>query len=191
MISTSGAVHEQRRKNHGGFPALVFGAVPVPSSTTGVAAAPSPLMTPSTAYHSGSRTSFRDALTQFDWNGLESWWENRAQATEAVISPGERIAQLRALTGLTAEQLGRLFGVSRRSIHNWINGSPMVAHHEERAAKLLEIVQSLPGRSPEQRRAELLDSSKGTSLFHRLVAESSKEQRLQVAALTVQERIAL
>lgn len=103
----------------------------------------------------------------------------------------QRIAELRALTGLTTDQVGRLFGVSRRSVHNWINGSAMAPQHEERAAKILSIARVLPGTTPAERRTALLDSSRGTSLFHQLVGFRAQDARLQVPGLSARERIEL
>ncbi|NLH70958.1 MAG: helix-turn-helix transcriptional regulator [Brooklawnia sp.] len=110
---------------------------------------------------------------------------------ETAASPAQRISELRTLTGLTTEQVGRLFGVSRRSVHNWINGNPMSPQHEERAAKLLAIVQALPGPTAAERRGALLDSSRGTSLFHQLVAARAESARLQVPGVSARERIEL
>ncbi len=92
---------------------------------------------------------------------------------------------------LTTEQVGRLFGVSRRSVHNWINGNVMAPQHEERAARILSIMLALPGSTPAERRAALLDSSHGTSLFHQLVVSREEDPRLQVAGVSARERIGL
>ena len=112
-------------------------------------------------------------------------------ASGVAASLSQRIAEIRALAGLTTDQVGRLFGVSRRSVHNWINGSAMAPQHEERAAAVLAIVQALPGATPEERRSALLDSSRGASLFHQLIATRSEAERLQVAGVSARERIGL
>jgi DNA-binding transcriptional regulator YiaG len=109
----------------------------------------------------------------------------------ASTSLAKRIAEVRALTGLTTDQVGRLFGVSRRSVHNWINGNAMAPQHEERAAKILSIVQVLPGSTPAERRAALLDSSRGTSLFHQLVTSRDEGVPLQVAGVSAKDRLGL
>ncbi|WP_353706964.1 helix-turn-helix transcriptional regulator [Cellulosimicrobium sp. ES-005] len=112
-------------------------------------------------------------------------------ASGVATSLSQRIAEIRALVGLTTDQVGRLFGVSRRSVHNWINGNAMAPHHEERAAAILAIVQALPGSTPEERRYALLDSSSGASLFHQLIATRGEAVRLQVAGVSAKERIGL
>lgn len=106
--------------------------------------------------------------------------------------PGRRtIAELRTASGLTTDQIGRLLGVSRRSVHNWINGNAMAAQHEERVSRLLALVQVLPGATPTERRSALLDSSRGESLFHRLLAERQEDAQIRVPAVSPSERIAL
>ena len=106
-------------------------------------------------------------------------------------APGESISELRALSGLTADQVGRLLGVSRRSVQNWIAGNAMAGLHEEQVSRLLSIVLALPGSTAEARRAALLDSSKGESLFHKLLAERTEAIKVQGRALSVGERISL
>ncbi len=116
---------------------------------------------------------------------------DRTHSNAVSASPAQRIEEIRALTGLTIDQIGRLFGVSRRSVHNWISGNAMSTQHEERAAKILAIVQMLPGSTSAERRAALLDSSRGTSLLHQLVAARSEGVRLQVPGISARERIEL
>lgn len=113
-----------------------------------------------------------------------------ASKPEAARTPTELITDLRLLSGLTTDQVGRLLGVSRRSVHNWLSGSSMASQHAERVSAILAIVNALEG-TPEQRRAALLDSSKGQSLFHKLLQQLKPDAALQVAAVSVGERITL
>jgi len=106
-------------------------------------------------------------------------------------SAAQQISSLRSLSGLTTDQIARLMGVSRRSIHNWINGSSMALNHAERASRLLAVIRALPGQSPEERKAVLLDSHSGQSMFHKLLTEQSHDARIQVPAVGVRDRIAL
>jgi DNA-binding transcriptional regulator YiaG len=54
--------------------------------------------------------------------------------------PSTAIVELRRRSGLTWEQLSRLFGVARRSVHFWSSGKPMNAANEERLGRLLAVV---------------------------------------------------
>jgi DNA-binding transcriptional regulator YiaG len=51
-------------------------------------------------------------------------------------SVAQLVSELKEKSGLTAEQLGRLMGVSRRSIHNWSAGASISASREERVRQL-------------------------------------------------------
>lgn len=107
-----------------------------------------------------------------------------------VQSTRDRVEQLRTLSGLTTDQVARLMGVSRRSVHNWLGGGPMAAGNEERLAQLLDVMHRIPG-SAQDRRARLLDSSAGRSLFHRLLDEHSEPATIQGSPLTIRDRMAL
>lgn len=123
-----------------------------------------------------------------------SWSPAARASTLPSFSPLESksaensVAQLRDTSGLTADQLGRLFGVSRRSIQNWIAGGAMASQHQERLSFLLTAVAEL-GDSPENRRASLLSSSNGMSLFHRLVGQTPSDAVIQASSLTVRDRL--
>lgn len=107
---------------------------------------------------------------------------------QVLEEPRFSIGDLRDLSGLTASQVARLFGVSRRSINHWLAGKPMAAQHEERFSLLLSTVRGLPGASPDERRAVLLDSSSGPSLFHQMLAQAPVDAVLQVNPLDPSEQ---
>jgi hypothetical protein len=71
------------------------------------------------------------------------------------------ISWLHRASGLTWEQLGRTFGVSRRSLHHWASGGRMNAHNAENTAKLAALVRDLGLGSPDEVRAALLMSRNG------------------------------
>jgi transcriptional regulator with XRE-family HTH domain len=114
-----------------------------------------------------------------------------AHKPQPVRTSSELIADLRLLSGLTTDQVGRLLGVSRRSVHNWLNGGVMARQHAERVSEILALVKALDGETPEQRRAALLDSSGGQSLFHKLLKQLKPNAQLQVSAASARERISL
>lgn len=76
-------------------------------------------------------------------------------------TPGPRtstaagVTQLRADTGLTWDQLGRLFGVSRRAVHLWASGKQMNARNIELLSALEKLASKAPGGNPQERRAWL------------------------------------
>ncbi|WP_066840017.1 helix-turn-helix domain-containing protein [Corynebacterium stationis] len=126
-------------------------------------------------------------------NGLWAELDSLAlvSAKPETQSASSQISELRELSGLTINQLGRLFGVSRRSVHNWLNGKPMAARHEERAGDILSQVRALPGQTPSEKRAELLASRDGGSIFHRLRGGADENATLQINAISPRDQMQL
>lgn len=100
------------------------------------------------------------------------------------------VAELKTDSGLTADQLGRLLGVSRRSIHNWAAGATITPGRAERVRALSDLVFNLPSKTPEERRAHLLDSSAGPSLFRQFIEDNSRSERIKYS-VPVEERFGL
>jgi hypothetical protein len=67
----------------------------------------------------------------------------------------------------------------------------MAIQHAERVSEILALVNALVGQTPEQRRAALLDSSQGQSLFHQLLGQLKPDAQLQVVAVSARERMSL
>jgi len=61
-------------------------------------------------------------------------------AMAATTTPSAAIAELHCRSGLTWDQLARLFGVTRRSIHFWASGKALNAANEERLGRVLAVV---------------------------------------------------
>ncbi|HBB35883.1 MAG TPA: transcriptional regulator [Cyanobacteria bacterium UBA8803] len=77
-------------------------------------------------------------------------------STEATRSA---LNELRQLSGLTWEQLARLFNVSRRSLHFWASGQPLYPSNEERLNRLLGTVRYINRGSASINRSILLSPS--------------------------------
>lgn len=73
-----------------------------------------------------------------------------------AVSAGPAIAELRRLSGLTWDQLARLFGVNRRSLHLWASGKAMTPSHEERLQRVLAVVRKIDRGSASENRTLLL-----------------------------------
>jgi DNA-binding transcriptional regulator YiaG len=123
--------------------------------------------------------------------GTSTGQPGTTQPATSIRTASESISQLRALSGLTADQVGRLLGVSRRSVQNWVAGNAMAVQHQEQVSRLLSIVLGLPGSTADDRRGALLDSRYGQSLFHKLLAQRAEATRMQGRPLSTGERIAL
>lgn len=77
-------------------------------------------------------------------------------AAEHVVGIPEQVRRLRDYSGLTWDQIAKLFGVSRRSVHLWASGKRMNAGHEKTLFDLLSIVDRLPASSADARRVAML-----------------------------------
>ena len=99
-----------------------------------------------------------------------------------------RVRQLKEDSGLTWDQLRRLFGVSRRAVHMWAGGGRMNAQNEERLAYLEQIVAALGVTTPAARRSLILRSPRGhgRSIFQGLVSSASRRAGtdINIEALT-------
>jgi len=79
---------------------------------------------------------------------------------KAAETPSEAgaLSELRRLSGLSWEQLARLVGVSRRTLHFWASGKAMARSNEEHLQRVLAVVRSLDRGSTVANRAVLLES---------------------------------
>ncbi len=82
---------------------------------------------------------------------------------------GSPIMELRRLTGFTWDQLARLLGVVRRSLHFWASGKPLSAANEERLGRLLSAIRRLDRGSSSENRALLFREHSGLIPFDLLV----------------------
>lgn len=87
----------------------------------------------------------------------------------ATAALSEAVKWLHSESGLTWEQLARLFGVSRRTVHLWATGGRMNSHHFALLNEVTQIIQGLPVSTAQERRELLLlPSTRARSLYDRL-----------------------
>lgn len=87
-----------------------------------------------------------------------------------VFAQAAAIAELRQRSGLTWEQLARLFGVARRSVHFWASGKAMNSSNEEVLNQLLRAVRYIDrGESGPTRSALMSAQNDGAIPFDLLV----------------------
>ena len=108
---------------------------------------------------------------------------------KAQLSPGKQVARLREISGLSTDQLAKLFGVTRRSVHNWINGHRMANRHQERLTFVNEKIRALPGETPEEKRNSLFYSVESRSPYQKLIDSVQRNQRIHFKALAPIERL--
>lgn len=91
------------------------------------------------------------------------------QTTSGAVVPtartaGAAIGELRRLSGLTWDQLARIFRVSRGSLHFWASGKPMAPSHEEHLQRVLAAVRTIDRGSASANRTALLGACENGSI---------------------------
>lgn len=71
-------------------------------------------------------------------------------------SAGAAIGELRRLSGLTWDQLARIFDVSRRSLHFWASGKAMEPSKEEHLQRVLAVLRTIDRGTASANRSALL-----------------------------------
>lgn len=79
----------------------------------------------------------------------------RPRPPEAEQDSGAAVLELRRLTGLTWDQLARLFRVARRSLLFWASGKPLNSANEEQLYRTLATVRAIDRGSAAENRLEL------------------------------------
>lgn len=98
--------------------------------------------------------------------------EQTSTGVAEATSTQAAIAELRRRSGLTWDQLARLFGVARRSVHFWASGKPLNATNEERLGRFLSVIRSIDRGTARETRAALMTAlSDGTIPFDLLAAD--------------------
>lgn len=92
--------------------------------------------------------------------------EFRASANiERSLSLHECVLEIRRLSGLTWEEIAKIFGVSRRSINNWALGGRLTEENAEKVRRVLANMRMLYDSSP-ARTAGILRGMRGeTPIF--------------------------
>lgn len=123
----------------------------------------------------------------------QSWeWVERSEPiSQTVTEPttSDLLAKIHAESGLTWEQLAKLIGVSRRSVHFWSKGGRVNAVNHEKLNRLNRCIAALRSNSPEGRRQELFAiRGDGGSLFAELKASNEfSSVRLELPGKTAAE----
>lgn len=102
-------------------------------------------------------------------------------AVDFVSSPEstqKALNELRRLSGLTWDQIAKLFNVSRRSLHFWASGQPLCSFNEDQLSRLLGTIRFIDQGSASLNRSLLFRTDvNGNPLFDLLVAGKHEEFR--------------
>lgn len=135
-------------------------------------------------------TSSNSAHAQRESLLLRSVFDAAEAAPEhAPKSLAEIVRHVRASTGLTWDQLARVFGVSRRAVHHWANGGKMNSVNEQLLLSLASRISSLPAGSPDEVRLSLGANITGQTLTDVLRSMTGRpEQVVNRPAFSLEER---
>lgn len=120
-------------------------------------------------------------------------WKEAATITNASQGEATRraISELRRVSGLTWEQLGELFEVSRRSVHFWASGKPLNAANEKRLMRVLDIVRLVDKGDARSTRAALFEVRDGWTAFALLAVQRFEDAQELLGAGAGRRRPAL
>ncbi len=140
------------------------------------------LLLSSTASAQPDWTGGTPILSRLDATTSGEQWQD--SATDDQIPPREvtrrALSELRLISGLTFEQLGQLFHVSRRSVHLWISGRALNPDHERRLWQILAIMRTADRGYAHANRSALTESCDGISTFDLLAAGRFDEARTRL-----------
>jgi len=114
--------------------------------------------------------------------------EHSSETASDVEVTRRAISELRRISGLTWEQLGRLFDVSRRSVHFWASGKPLNADNEQRLMQVLDVVRAAYRGDARSTRAALSEAKDGTTAFALLAAQQFEDARTILGVGTARPR---
>lgn len=117
-----------------------------------------------------TRASVKTANWPKDYMGATNIGLSDSFFRAKQISASQALQEIKATSGLTWQQLARVFDVAPRSLHLWMDGEALDSGHEERLYRLLKAVRDLPYATPFQNRTFLLaPRADGTIPFDLLV----------------------
>jgi DNA-binding transcriptional regulator YiaG len=100
------------------------------------------------------------------------------EVEEALPDLARSVRALRRRSGLTWDELARIFGVTRRTLYNWSIGGQVSAAHAQALAQVIARVHEVDAGDPKLTRSRLLaPTDSGATLYTRLV----QQQELGVA----------
>ncbi|MCU0692925.1 MAG: hypothetical protein MUF54_16115 [Polyangiaceae bacterium] len=139
----------------------------------------------------GLGTSTAHALPQDSvWRSQPSVEQTTAGAVVLSARPaGATIGELRRLSGLTWDQLARVFNVSRRALHFWASGKPMAPSNEEHLQRALAVMRRIDRGSASANRTALLGVREDGSIPFDLLAAGDYERILSLLGPDEAQRV--
>lgn len=101
-----------------------------------------------------------------------------AVETDRITRNAEALGRLRRRSGLTWEQLSRLFRVSRRALHMWATGQQMAPQNEEHLHRMVAVIESADQGGATGNRAALFEATGDGRVAFDLLAAGNYEAAL-------------
>jgi DNA-binding XRE family transcriptional regulator len=160
-VGTSSAAIERPSIGSGGITAVLMTSVALASCLSGTTTvAPWRDVTTVTSLISPARTTRGElAPTQSETDSRPDETIATAVASASaseLLADEQEIRWVKEHSGLTWDQLGKVFGVSRRSVHLWANGGRMNQANATALREFAAAVRAVQGSSPDSTRAALL-----------------------------------
>jgi len=114
------------------------------------------------------------AAVEMTTSGMTLLSTSSPEATQKALS------KLRRLSGLTWDQLAKVFNVSRRSLHFWASGKPLSRSSEEQLNRVLGSIQYIDRGSANLNRSLLLQSDSNGNLLLDLLVTGKYEELKQI-----------
>ncbi|MFJ4988152.1 hypothetical protein ACIP9H_30680 [Streptomyces sp. NPDC088732] len=93
--------------------------------------------------------------------GASSVAESTVHKSDLPLDSSDLVKMIHDESGLTWEQIGKAFNVSRRSVHLWASGRRINARHSEMIMELAQVIRSAPVDEPALVRAWLYGAEPG------------------------------
>lgn len=108
-------------------------------------------------------------------NAARERWPASSLAPPVATWQEDILSRLHARSLLTWEQIARLMGVDRRTIHLWLTGTQPRGPRAERLSRVMQVVDGFGSLTPEEIRGRLLQPGDAgqPSLFEVLVAQAA------------------
>lgn len=117
---------------------------------------------------------FESTASSLGYQSHSAWTANIDESRE---NTGHAISELRRISGLTWEQLGQIFGVTRRSVHFWASGKPLNSTNEARLMRVLDVIREAYRGDARNTRAALFQVTDSSTPFDLLTVERFEEAR--------------
>lgn len=115
--------------------------------------------------------------------------ERRPTTDESTLA--QEVRQLHGRSGLTWDQLARLFGVSRRAVHNWAAGGRLSAANAEFLSRLSQVIADRGDSEADETRAWLLTSIDGGVSRFDMLRQSRSRTEIVEDLIELRERLGI